>query len=131
MHEDGVAQRPDIPRQAGFNVLAKPEDADGKDVDEVVEAAEDVLHGRRHVTEGPGLAGVHEVGELVYGGKDVRLCRKKGQRSPKAKGSDCSTKKSPKLNHFCCSKSSVSQLKLYIESLKLFRPVIVFVMLVV
>ena len=76
VHEDGVAQRPDISRQASLNVLTKPDDADRKDVDQVVEAAQDVLHGRRHVTEGPGFAGIHQIGQLVHDGKDVRLCKK-------------------------------------------------------
>ena len=77
MNQDGVAQRPDVSRQPGLDVLTKPDDAHREDVHQIVEATQDVLHGRGHVTQGPGLAGVHEVGQFVDSRKNVRLCKKK------------------------------------------------------
>ena len=73
MNEYRVAQGPDIPRQPAFDVLTQPDKADGKDLDEVAEARENIFDGGSHVTEGPRFPGIHEVVKLVDGGKHVRL----------------------------------------------------------
>ncbi len=71
MDQDGVAQRPDRSGKSGLNVQTKSDQTDRKYFNQIVQAEENVLHGRVDVAEGPGFAGIHQIGQLVDGRKDM------------------------------------------------------------
>ena len=73
VYQDGVAQRPDVSRKSSLNVEAKSDQTDRKYFYQIVQARENVLHGRGHVTEGPSFSRIHQIGQLVDGWKDVRF----------------------------------------------------------
>lgn len=71
--QDGVAQRPDRSGKSGLNVETKSDQTDRKYFNQIVQAEENVLHGRVDVAEGPGFAGIHQIGQLVDRRKNVRF----------------------------------------------------------